>query len=650
LIPPEQIEAIRQATDIVDLVAGYLKLRPSGRNFVALCPFHREKTPSFNVNPERQIFKCFGCQEAGNVFSFVMKIENLTFPEAARALAERAGIQIVEDRRHRDPDGAPAFDRERYADALAFAGNLYRRVLHRDPTGAPGRDYLKRRGIGSEMAEMWGLGYAPHERDYLLSRATQAGFTLVELERAGLCYPEADGRPAGDRLSRRVVFPIHDSRDRVVGFGGRAIGDDQKAKYINSPEGPLFQKSRLLYGLNRVNLARRQDPTLKDAPIYVAEGYLDVMALHTAGIVTAVAPLGTALTADHVKRLRPFGVSIVLVFDGDRAGVEATRRAIGELVGQDVEVRVTQLPAGRDPFAVFHDDGPVGLRSLVSNPVSAYDFLLGRALHDHGNTVEGRAAAARALAAVLGQTPNPIKEDGYIRKAAFDLRTREAALRKVWAAGKERRVWSDGESDADKPAPAAGWGRADRGVKADRDLALALLGDPSLLSRAIRDVPLRCIRDVQVRKIVGLLYDLCEEDRCPEVARILDRLQADEDAATFRLVAELMSEADDRSRLWSEGRTDRERNPFEDLYRGYLVHNRRTEAERQRQELLERVMDAMARSDDTSVSNNLAAIADLDRARHRDISGRRPGGSGSDTPFDTTSDKTDDANRTPAER
>jgi DNA primase len=627
LIPPEQIEAIRQATDMVDLVSGYLKLRPAGRNFLALCPFHREKTPSFNVNPERQIYKCFGCQEAGDVFSFVMKVENLTFPEAARALAERAGITIKEDVNRRTvSDGSPEVDRERLADALAFATNLYRRVLHQEPQGAPGRDYLKGRGIAAGMAETWGLGYAPHEREYLLSRATRAGFTPAELERAGLCYPEADGRPAGDRLNRRVVFPIHDSRDRVVGFGGRAIGEDQKAKYINSPEGPLFQKSRLLYGLNRVNQARRANPTLKDAPIFVAEGYLDVMALHAAGVVTAVAPLGTALTADHVKRLRPFGVAIVLVFDGDRAGTEATRRAIAELIRQDVEVQVTRPTAGRDPFAIFQDDGPDALRTLVNDTVSAYDFLLERALDDHGESVEGRAAAAQALAAVLGQTPNPVKEDGYIRRAAFDLRTREPSLRRVWAAGKTRRFRSEAEPGAERTASEAGWTGSDRDVRADRDLGLALLGDPKLVLRAIREVPLRCIRDAQVRKIVGFLYDMCEENRDPETARVLDRLLAEEDPDGCRLAAELINEADERARLRSEGRTDRERDPFEDLYQGYVAHTRRIEAGRQRQELLDRMMDAMARSDDATVSDNLEAIAKLDRSRHKDASGVPNGG------------------------
>ncbi|MBN2490101.1 MAG: DNA primase [Planctomycetes bacterium] len=608
MISPDQIESIRQATDIVELVSRYLLLKPSGRNFVAVCPFHREKTPSFNVNPERQIFKCFGCQAAGDVFRFVMQMENVTFPEAARMLAERAGIRL-EAATGGDRD---RLDRERLAEALAFAAALYAKTLLREAAGAPGRAYLERRGVLPELAREWGLGYAPDDRGYLVSRARREGFTPDELEKAGLSYPAREGAPGGDRFLERVMFPIHNAREQIAGFGGRAVREDQKAKYINSAEGPLFQKSRLLYGLHRVQRARR-DPDFRAAPYYVAEGYLDVMALHAAGVRTAVAPLGTALTAEQARILRAAGTGVVLVFDGDEAGEAASRRAIAELVRQDVDVHVTRPTPGRDPFSIFEEDGPAILRSVVDCTVSAYQFLLGRALARHGDTVEGRAATAGDLADVLGQTVNPMKEEGYIRQAAFDLRTDAAALRRVW---RERR---SGRPVPASPVAAAGQTvHGDGDTKAELDLALALIGRPELVGEAVARIPLERLRDPRVRAVVGVFYDLEEERRGVDPARVLDRLQSEQDQAARELATDLILEADRRWRMREEGRTDRDRDPFADLLAGFLDHLARREARAHRERLMAGLREAVARADPRAVDDNLAALSEAYRTGPQD--------------------------------
>jgi DNA primase len=618
LIHPEQLEAIRQATDIVDVVSGYVTLKQAGRNFVALCPFHREKTPSFNVNPERQI--------GGDVISFVMAIENITFPEAVRLLAERVGIQL-------EPSVAgdrTAQDRTRLTEALAFAADLYHQVLLQEPSGEEGRRYLTDRGIDRSWIQDWKVGFSPASRDFLFRRARQAGFSTAELDRAGLCYPGDAGRNPADRFTRRVMFPIHNTREQVVGFGGRAVTDEQRGKYINSSEGPLYSKSRLLFGLDRVNLARRQDPRLRQASLFVAEGYLDVMALHQAGLRTTVAPLGTALTEEQVRMLRPAGNPVVLLFDGDDAGADATRRAIGELVKQDVDARVARLPGGQDPFSLYHEEGAEALRARVNQAVPAYSFLIEDALRRHGDTVEGRAAAAGDLASVLGLTPNAVKEDGYIRQAAFDLRTSEAALRRLWADRKVRSRSSDGGG-----APTVRR-RLGRDRQAERDLALALIGHPTLVRRAVGEVPLRLLGDEQIRNVVGALYNMCEEIGCEQshvnensellAIRLFDRLPDSGDPETRHLISDLMTEADRRLEWQREGRIDRYRNPFEDLYEGYLDHVRRTETVARRRELLEQMRNAMETHDDRSVSDHLEAISKLDRMRQSGGEERRPPG------------------------
>jgi len=646
LISPEQVEAIRQATEIVDLASGYLSLKQSGKNFVALCPFHRDSLPSFNVNPERQMYKCFGCQESGDVFSLVMGLENISFPEAVRMLADRSGIRLEEGTKS-DTD---RLNRLRIAEALAFACNQYQTVLHQKSDGETGRAYLRDRGITQDMAREWSLGFAPQQRDFLLPRARKAGFTTEILEAAGLCYPERDGMPRADRFSQRIMFPIYNTRDQVAGFGGRAVREDQKGKYVNSPEGPLFLKSKLLYGQDRVNRARRKNPDLRQAPIYVAEGYLDVMALHAAGLETSVAPLGTALTADHVRLLRPAGNTVVLVFDGDSAGIEATRRAILELVKQDVDVEVTRPQAGRDPFSIFQEEGRDALVATVSNTQQAYAFLLDLALAGRGDSVEGRAAAAVDLARIFGQTPNAMKEDGYIRKASFDLRTREEALRKVWMDQKDRSPRSiqslQNFQDPERPA------RTVRGaleIQAERDLALALIGQPDLIPRAMAEAPLKNFVDDRIRTLVGVLYNLNEELggelRTLEVGSVLARLQGEGEGAdrgTFQLVTELVGEADQRLEMRTEGRIDRDRNPFEDLLEGYLDYLKRNEAQARRRRLTDGIHDALAASDTRTLFDHLSAITDLDRSRHRGRSGKTTEKTTENTTEKTTENVTGD--------
>ncbi len=317
-IPEETIEAIRAAIDIVEVVGEYVPLRRRGANWFGLCPFHEEKTPSFSVNPHLGIFKCFGCGRGGDVFAFIQQIEHVSFVEAVRMLAERAGIPL--------PDGEEEADDPRPAlyHALRFAARFYFEQLTQSEAGQVARAYLKQRGIHPEAVRRFGLGYAPNAWDALLKAATEAGIRSEVLEQAGLVLPRKERGGYYDRFRHRLMFPIFSHTGRVVGFGGRLLEPDpEQPKYINTPETPVYHKGRILYGLYQARQALR---TQEEA--ILVEGYTDVIALHQAGIEHVVATSGTALTPDQARLLARYVRRVVLLFDADAAGQQAALRSI----------------------------------------------------------------------------------------------------------------------------------------------------------------------------------------------------------------------------------------------------------------------------------------------------------------------------------
>ncbi len=331
-------EEIRERTDIVSLVSEYVTLKKVGRNFVGLCPFHADNNPSFSVNPEKRIWYCFGCHEGGDVFSFIQKIEGLSFPEAAERLARRAGIpweRGPHDRRH-------ASEREQLYRVNEIASKYFQEQLLGSPAGKPARNYLAQRGVQEKAIERFQIGFARESWDGLLNFLRKKGIREEVAAKAGLVRPRSGGG-FYDTFRNRVIFPIIDVTGRVVGFGGRALGDEP-AKYINSPETPIFRKSRTLYG---INLGGRK--AAQAGYSVVVEGYTDVITLHMAGIENVVATLGTAFTQDHVRLLNRYAGTMVLCFDGDSAGVMATLRNASAFERAEADVRVVALPAGTDP-------------------------------------------------------------------------------------------------------------------------------------------------------------------------------------------------------------------------------------------------------------------------------------------------------------
>src|ERR1051326_2086458 len=324
------LEQIRAASDIVDVIGSYLPLKRAGANFVTLCPFHKEKSPSFNVNPHRQIFHCFGCHKGGDVFAFVQEYENIDFPEAVRRLAERARIPLEFEK---DPAGQKTrYLKETLLKIHEQIAQRWQGALAGEAGGQVARDYLEKRGVPQEAIKAFRLGYAPEAWDDTVNWARGKGYELPVVEQAGLILRKEGSDHFYDRFRGRLIFPICDEQGRVIGFSGRVLaGDEKTAKYVNSPETPIFTKGKVLFALDKAKRA------ILDAGFaVVCEGQLDLIACHMAGLQNVVAPQGTALTADHCRILKRYVDEVVLCFDGDTAGRRAAARAFDDLLSAGI--------------------------------------------------------------------------------------------------------------------------------------------------------------------------------------------------------------------------------------------------------------------------------------------------------------------------
>ncbi|MEM9185406.1 MAG: DNA primase [Planctomycetota bacterium] len=403
-------EQVRQATDIVDLIGGYLQLRRQGRNYVGLCPWHNDTRPSMQVNPERQTFKCWPCDIGGDVFSFVMRIEGLEFREALEMLAERAGITLQTTGVPRAAPGGPG-DKKTLLAAAAWAEEQFAGCLRSDPQADPARAYLADRGVLPATIERFRLGFAPDKWDWLLGKSRSTNFSPAVLERIGLVRPRQQGDGHYDFYRGRVIFPIRDVRSRPIAFGGRVLpprfnpggAEGVGGKYINSPETPLFSKSNQLYALD---LAR--DAIASEGKIVVTEGYTDVIMAHQHGVRNVVAVLGTALGEKHLPVVRRFTDSIVLVLDGDEAGQRRTNEVLELFVANQIDLRILGLPAGLDPCDFIASPkeghaagrGPEAFRRLVNRAPDALEHKL-QTVTNGLVTANDTHAASRAVELLL---------------------------------------------------------------------------------------------------------------------------------------------------------------------------------------------------------------------------------------------------------
>jgi DNA primase len=437
-IPDAILDEIKRRTDLAAVISEHVALKRSGRGFLGLCPFHQEKTPSFHVDPERGFFHCFGCNAGGNAFTFLMRVTGATFPEVVRTLAAKANVVVPETRSSGVHD--------RLAEVNDLAAQLFRIILRESRLGARGREYMQRRGIDDATAERFQLGFAPVEGwvEKLLKRGVAPG----DLKTLGLASPSKMGRGGMYPLFRdRLMFPIHDLSGRVIGFGGRAVGDVKGPKYLNSPETPLYRKGHHLYGLD---LAR--DAIRAEQRIVLVEGYLDAIALAQAGITNVAAVLGTALTVDQLKLGRRFAEDIVICFDGDEAGRRAALRAFPLCVDAiDLWPRAVFLPPGDDPDSFVRREGAQGFADLVAKAPTLFDFYLDELVGRDAGVGETARAASR-MASLLATVQDPIVRDKIVRGVAGRLGVSDAAL--LEAAARSR---------SNETARAAAAGAASRG-------------------------------------------------------------------------------------------------------------------------------------------------------------------------------------------
>jgi len=501
------VERVREATDIVAVVGQYIALTPGGENLKGLCPFHADTKPSFTVSPAKQLYYCFGCGEGGNVFSFVMKMEGLTFGEALRELARRAGIPLraagraTPQERRRDRLAAVVEEAARFFEANLRASDQYADAARR---------YLLERGLTRETLDGWRLGLVADSWDSFLKHATRAGYEAAELEEAGLVVPSKSGPGYYDRFRGRIIFPLWNASGKVVAFGGRVLGDGEP-KYLNSPNTSLYNKSTTLYGLyqNRGAVARA-------GSCVVVEGYMDLLGVHQAGVENVVATCGTALAEEAAAILARHATDFVLLFDGDDAGLRAARRALASLLARGARrVRVGVLEAGRDPFDVAAE-GADALAAVLDGAVDWPAFVVELARREHaGDAVGAELAAIGELRPLLAAVPEELERSYWRRRAAGLLGI------PVGAVEAPRR-------------PARGAGDVAPAAPAEHSLLRILIHCPSAAAECLAEISPEDVADEQVRRILRVMAKLVKNGPFSAV-ELLDELDAADAGVVTRM-------------------------------------------------------------------------------------------------------------------
>jgi DNA primase len=462
-----QAEEVRSAADIVRIVGDYVKLRKVGANYVGLCPFHQEKTPSFSVHPVKQIFHCFGCGVGGDVFKFVMLIENLSFPEALYRVAEKAGVRLRESLRDGEEHAAKRDERSVLYRAHEAAAKYFGAQLSGTAEGRAARAYLADRGLTDEMVGRFRIGYAPSDGQSLNRHVQELGFTPETLEKSGLVVRDAERDRRYDRFRRRIIFPMASESGRIVAFGGRALGDDLP-KYLNSPETPIYTKSRVLYNLDRAAPAIRK----LDYAVLV-EGYMDAIAVASAGVENVVASCGTSLTESHARLLGRYTRRVIVNYDPDSAGVAATDRSLNLLLEEGFEAKVLALPGGLDPDSFIRREGAEAYRARLAAAPTYLDYLTSRAAATHDlSRPEGKVAAVNAVLPYLARVPSPLLRAELASRLAERLRLDERLV-----SDELKRAATEARREI-RPAP-EGFS-VSRATRAEKELLRAFLERPEL--------------------------------------------------------------------------------------------------------------------------------------------------------------------------
>jgi DNA primase len=547
----DQKEQVREATDIADLVGSYVSLRRQGRNLVGLCPWHEDARPSLQVNPQRQTFRCWVCNIGGDVFSFLMRMERLEFPEALEQLAARAGIELRARR------GGEASIRSRMQQTLAFAAECYRRCLESSPEAAEAREYLSGRDLTPHTIQAAGLGFAPQRWDWLISQAAVAGISPQDLLQAGLAVERSDARGHYDRFRGRVIFPIRDVMGRCIAFGGRVLPSagrdsqrDPPAKYINSPETPLFSKSSTLYGLE---VARQAIADSRRA--IVVEGYTDCLAAWQAGVNETVAVLGTALGPRHAQLLRRYADRVIVVLDGDAAGRRRANEVLDLLLAEPIDLRIARLPSGMDPCDLLTDAGGDTFREVVDAAVDPLDYRLDETVEQLPSDASDVAclAAVESVLSAVARASSAVRRHGG-DPSQFRLREDQVVARLERRFGLDRGVLRARIRDLAEPARSGPAGQSAAASRQparrhqlppwDREVLEVLVSVPEGAGLVIREVPSDDLVSPFGKAVLKAARRLFDECGHVELVRLFDLLpdpemqsllvEVDESAASRR--------------------------------------------------------------------------------------------------------------------
>ncbi len=448
MIPSSTIEEIRDKADIVNIVSEYVQLKKRGKNYVGLCPFHSEKTPSFTVSPEKKLFHCFGCSEGGNVFAFIMKMENMDFVEAVKHLGDKLSIR-VEEKIVGKKEGK---GKEKYYEVTSLAEKYFKEILWSD-TGEIARDYISNRGIDEKTAKEFSLGYALDEWDALTKYLIQRGAAPEDIAKSGLALPREGGTGYYDRFRNRIIFPIFNHRGAPIGFGGRGLKNEEP-KYINSPDTPIYNKGYVLYGLNFAKNEIR-----KHGFAILVEGYMDLITCRQYEIKNVVASLGTALTENQSKLLLRFTSKIILAFDSDQAGELAAQRSVEILKSLGAEVRVAIMPDGKDPDECIRKKGAKEFEKAIDNSIPWISFKIQGVLSRYNTQdIEDKAKAVREIVPIIARERNTVIKAEYIKalseKIKVDKEIISSEVKKAgFYKGKSKKGGDYLKSVIEKPMP-----------------------------------------------------------------------------------------------------------------------------------------------------------------------------------------------------
>lgn len=512
----DPVEEIKSKIDLVDFISEYVELRQSGTSWRGVCPFHQEKTPSFFVSPEKQIYHCFGCGLGGDVFAFLQEIEGIDFPEALRILAKRAGVEIKEYNRQSISPKTKLFD------ICHWSAEFYHKILLESSLAKPAEEYLKKRGLNKKIIKEFKIGFSPDKWDTLHQFLIKRGFKNQEIESAGLVVKSKKGG-FYDRFRQRIIFPLSDAHGQIVGFTSRILPSAEKddvPKYINTPETPIYNKSRILYGLDKAKLEAKQ----KDQIILV-EGNMDVLACHQFGFINTVCTSGTALTQDQIKILERYTKNIVLAFDVDLAGQAATQRSIDLLLNQGLNVKVLNLSQGKDPDEFIRSDLK-GWKESLKKPQAIMEYYFSLAFKDKDlKSIEDKKTISRQLLPLINKLGDPVEKNLWIRRLSDDLGVSEISLCEALEKSKKPVSFSSSKSE-NSSQKISGEQKA-----GERFLAL-IIHFPEIGKKFVKKIVLDMFSETRAQEISRLLKDFYSENNF-DVKKIRKNISQDNLAKYF---------------------------------------------------------------------------------------------------------------------